>query len=121
MSAEGVYQRGGLFFAFVAAYAWGMLVLLHSILEAGRRCRYRLQDEDPDRVRVRSFMGTTVQVALPHVHTSWTCVTMALALHYGFICEFHGALDALTGLYSRKSFDSRNPAPRAQQALHRRS
>lgn len=105
ISPEGDYQRGGLFFVFIAAYTWGMLALLGSILEAGKRYRY------PLRVKFMAmfafvFLGTTIQVVFPYVHTTWTCITMGLALHYGLVCEFHGALDGLTGLYSRKSFES---------------
>jgi diguanylate cyclase (GGDEF)-like protein len=105
ISAGGEYQRGNLFYVFIAAYAWGILALLHSILEAGKRYRYRL------RVKLMAMfafllMGTTAQIAFPDVHTTWTCITMGLALHYGLVCEFQGALDALTGLYNRKSYES---------------
>ena len=105
ISAAGDYQRGSLYFVFIAAYAWGIMALLRSILEAGKRYRYQL------RVKLMAMfvfllVGTTIQIIFPAVHTTWTCITMALALHYGLVCEFHGALDALTGLYNRKSYES---------------
>lgn len=105
VSPGGGYERGSLFFVFVIAYVWGILMLLRSILEAGKRYRYRLRMKLMA-MFVFLFLGTSAQVAFPDVHTTWTCITMGLALHYGLLCEFHGALDALTGLYNRKSYDS---------------
>jgi diguanylate cyclase (GGDEF)-like protein len=105
VSEAGVYRRGGLFAVFVAAYLWGMLVLLKTILDMGKRYRYRFRFK---LYAVFGFIlaGTSLQIALPGVHTSWTCITLALALHYGFVCEMSDTLDALTKLYNRKSYES---------------
>ena len=104
VSESGAYRRGDLFAAFVAAYLWGMLVLLKATLDMGKRYRYRFRYK---LFAVFGFilLGTSLQVALPNVHTSWTCVALALALHYGFICEMSDTLDALTKLYNRKSYE----------------
>lgn len=105
VSQEGAYQRGSLFAVFIAAYIWGVMVLLGAIVNAGKRYRYRLRGK---LLAMFAFLilGTTTQIVFPAVHTSWTSVTLVLALHYGFVCEFNGSLDALTKLYNRKSYAS---------------
>jgi len=90
---------------FIAAYTWGVMVLFKAILDTGKRYRYRLRGK---LLAMYGFMllGTTIQIVFPEVHTSWTSITLALALHYGFVCEFNGSLDELTKLYNRKSYAS---------------
>lgn len=104
VSAEGAYHRGSLYFFYVAAYGWGILVLLASIQICGRRYGYifhlKLQA-----MLVFVALGTTIQLLLPQVHSTWTCITMALALHYGFVCEYNDTHDVLTGLCNRKSYE----------------
>jgi diguanylate cyclase (GGDEF)-like protein len=104
VSAEGVYHRGSLYNVYVAAYGWGMLVLLTAILKTGRRYGYRFHFK-LQAMLLFVALGTTIQLLLPQVHTAWTCVTMALALHYGFVCEYNDTHDALTGLCNRKSYE----------------
>jgi hypothetical protein len=68
-----------------------------SFVDAGGRQAIPVSASDQADGPIRlSPPGTTIQVVFPHVHTTWTCITMGLALHYGLLCEFHGALDALT-------------------------
>ncbi len=105
VSSSGAYQRGSLFAFFIAAYVWGALVCFKEILDTGKRYRYHLQAKLLA-VFVFFLLGTTIQIVLPKVHTTWTCVTLALALHYGFVCELSNTLDPLTKLYNRKAYDS---------------
>lgn len=103
--ADNAYQRGFLFLLYVLAYLWGMLVLLKTMSDEGRRYQYRSQFKLFFMFAI-FLLGTTVQIALPTVHTAWTCVTLTMALYYGFVCEFHDKFDALTKLYNRKSYES---------------
>ena len=105
VSADNAYQRGSLFAAFVVAYGCGVLALVKATLDTGSRYRYRLRSKFFALVGF-AILGTSVQLVVPAVHATWTCVTMTLALHYGFVCEFHNELDPLTKLYNRKCYDS---------------
>ena len=86
ISAENAYQRGWLFAAYVAAYIWAMLMLLKTLSDEGKRMQYQVQFKLCAMFGI-FFLGTTVQVILPNVHTTWTCITLAMALYYGFVCE----------------------------------
>ncbi len=105
VSPDGAYQRGAFFGVFIAAYLWAMLVTVQTVVETGRRyqCHFRIK-----LAALLAFiiLGTSVQIALPDIHATWTAITLALAVYYGFVCEFNDTLDVMTRLYNRKSYEN---------------
>jgi len=105
VSPDGAYRRGALFGAFIVTCLWAVFVILRTVVKTGRRYQYNF------RIKLAALfvfiiLGTSVQVALPDIHATWTAITLAMALYYGFVCEFNDTLDALTKLYNRKSYEN---------------
>ncbi len=105
VAPDGAYRRGALFGVFIAAYLWAMLVMFRTVVETGRRYQYHFKIKLAA-LFVFIILGTSVQVALPDIHATWTAITLAMALYYGFVCEFNDTLDVLTKLYNRKSYEN---------------
>jgi diguanylate cyclase (GGDEF)-like protein len=105
ISPDDAYRRGALFGAFIAACLWAVLVILRTVVQTGRRYQYHFRFK---LAALFTFivLGTSVQVALPDIHATWTAITLAMTLYYGFVCEFNDTLDALTKLYNRKSYEN---------------
>ena len=104
LGADGGYRRGPLFWAFVTAYGYGLAMLLCAVWLEGRRYSRRPQEEMYFLV-VFAAAGTTLQLVYPAIHTSWTCVTLALFGYYAFVCEYDDSFDPLTHLFNRRAFE----------------
>ncbi len=105
IEADNSYSRGSLFWIFVVTYFLGMLALLQAILIMSKRHQYRVQAR---LTMLYGFIlaGTTFQLVVPQIHTAWHCVTIALVLCYGQLCELDEQLDPLTRVFNRRAYEA---------------
>lgn len=101
---DNSYQRGPLFFAFVVTYLYSFVLLILVTLSESERLGFR------DRVSIMCLTGliiagTTVQVFIPALYTSWHCATVGLLLYYIFLRELCYRVDPVTQVLCRSSFD----------------
>ena len=105
VDANNYYERGYLFFVFVAAYIINLTIFLVSAVQTGRKNHY------PIKVKITALSlfavtGTSIQLVAPDIYSSWHCVTLSLLLYYLLLSEFDGSLDTLTRLHNRASYES---------------
>ncbi len=105
VSPENSYSRGSLFGIYIAAYVWGILVLLCAIFRLSGSYYSSSRFLIPV-LAVFLIVGTSIQVFFPPIHTTWTTVTFALVIYYAFICEFCNQHDILTSLLNRRAFEN---------------
>ena len=104
VSETNVYQRGPLFFVYIFSYIWGMSILFRETLIITRRYqsknRYTL-------FLLFAFIlaGTSVQILLPSVFTTWSCVALAIIIYYAYFCELTEKHDILTNLLNRRAYE----------------
>ena len=98
------YQRGNLFFLFVAAYIVNMILLLRITLMTRKGSHDPIQAES---IALSFFVvaGTSVQLFFPSVYSAWHSVSFTLLLYYLVLSEYDGSFDALTRLYNRAAFE----------------
>jgi diguanylate cyclase (GGDEF)-like protein len=99
------YQRGPFFAVYVAAYASGLLLLLIETLRAVRRS----QSGNSAALLLLFafiFVGTSIQIAAPEIHTTWLCVCLAMTIYYAYFSEMSDKQDPLTGLFNRRAYES---------------
>lgn len=103
VSPENVYARGPWFFVYVLAYSWGFVIF---VLADWDKARHSTQTERIFLLLLYLFVlgGTTLQVAMPTLRTSWHCVTFALILYYLYQCELQFHYDPVTRLLNRQMF-----------------
>lgn len=106
ISAENIYARGSVFFVYVLSYLFGFSIFFYALfLEA-----HRFQKNEQRYLVLLALIvtaGTSLQVAFPHLYSSWHSVTLSLILYYLFQCELQFKYDALTGVLNRAAFQRR--------------
>lgn len=103
VDASNHYQRGNLFFVFVAAYIVNVILLLRTTVMTKKGSHDPIRAES---IALSFFVvaGTSVQLFVPSVHSSWHSVSLTLLLYYLVLSEYDGSFDALTRLYNRAAF-----------------
>lgn len=104
VDSSNQYFRGDYYFIFIASYYINLLFLFLSTLELTRKYNYPVLLK----LIVLSLfviIGTSVQLIVPTIYSTWHCVTLALFLFFLLISEFDSSFDILTGLYNRAAFE----------------
>lgn len=99
------YTRGNGFLIFMAAYAINLMILIISTVIMGDKHRYQIRLK----ITILSIFviaGTSIQIIIPSIYSTWHCVTLTLLLYYQLLTEFDGSFDALTKLHNRAAFDN---------------
>ncbi|MGI6678703.1 MAG: GGDEF domain-containing protein [Dehalobacterium sp.] len=111
------YARGDLFFIFIASYFINLIILLFSTMRIGHKHHYPIKRKITA-LSLFVIAGTSLQLILSSIYSSWHSVTLALLLYYLILSEFDGSFDALTRLQNRAAYDKmahmmdgRNPKP----------
>ncbi len=100
---DNQYQRGGFFYVFVAAYIVNLTLLAVSALYNVKKYNYPIKGR-LIALALFTVAGTSVQLFVPSVYSSWHCVVMALFLYYFLMSEFDSSFDTLTELYNRAAY-----------------
>ncbi len=106
ISIENQYSRGPFFGVYIMTYIFGLIVLMLSNYHQSK------QFEDTERgflmmLYAIFFIGTTVQVVFPFIHSSWHAITLVLVMYYLFQRELQFKYDVLTNLLNRQSFENK--------------
>lgn len=104
IDASNQYQRGSIFIIFVATYVINLILLLIDTVRTVQRRHYPIKTKMIS-LSVFAGLGTSIQLVMPSVYSSWHCVTLSLILFYLLLSEFDGSLDTLTKLHNRASFE----------------
>lgn len=104
VDANNHYERGNSFFIFVAVYAINFIFLVISTLRTGETYHYPIKRE-MIALSLFTVAGTSIQLVVPSVYSSWHCVTLSLLLYFLLLSEFDSSFDTLTGLYNRAAFE----------------
>ena len=104
ISSDNVYNRGSLFFIYITSYIWSMGILLKSTLNE-REYYWDNTGKTSLYITLFVFLGTIMQIFDRSLHTTWICVTFALALYYAFVCEPNYRIDKLTGILNRAAYE----------------
>ena len=104
VDADNRYERGDWFLVFVAAYIMNVVILLATTVKKKKK------HHDPVKMEVIALSlfaiaGTSIQLILPAVYSSWHSVTLSLLLYYLLLSEYDGSFDALTRLHNRAAFE----------------
>ncbi len=104
VDANNYYERGNVFYFFVVAYIINLTILLISAVRTGQKYY------SPIKVKIIvlslfAVAGTSIQLILPFVYSSWHSVTLSLILYYLLLSEFDGSFDTLTRLYNRAAYE----------------
>ena len=104
VNANNHYERGNYFYVFVAAYIINLIILLISTVMTGKKHHYPIKAKIIA-LSLFAVAGTSIQLVLPSVYSSWHSVTLSLLLYYLLLSEFDGSFDALTRLHNRAAFE----------------
>lgn len=104
ISSQNTYERGNYFIVYIISYISSMLVLLKETVKATGRY------ENKNRftlylIFVFIFIGTTIQILMPDVHTTWISVSLAMTIYYAYFCELSEKYDVLTNLFNRRAYE----------------
>jgi len=98
------YERGNSFLIFIVIYIINLILLVISTFHTGKVRNYPIKGK-MTALTLFTITGTSIQLALPTVYSSWHCVTLALILYFLLLSEFDSSFDPLTGLYNRVAFE----------------
>lgn len=104
VSTNNVYERGSLFSLFVIVYVINIILLVVVVWQTSKKRYFPIRFKIIG-LSLFALVGTSVQLFIPEVYSSWHCVTITLFLLYILLSEFEGSFDALTGLYNRLAFE----------------
>ena len=104
IDAGNHYARGSSFFIFVLTYIINIIILLIGTVATAEKHHYSI------RVKIGAlslfvFVGTSIQIIIPSIYSTWHSVTLSLLLYYLLLSEFDASFDALTGLHNRAAYD----------------
>lgn len=104
VSAYNQYHRGPFFSIYILTYLFSLFILL---LSNYYQVKQYQQSERNFLLILYSifFMGTTLQILFPHIHSSWHCITLTLVMYYLFQRELQFKYDILTGVLNRQAFE----------------
>ena len=98
-----VYQRGSLYWVYIAGFLVGVIYLLYEAF-----CMitmFQNKNKASLIVIICCLMGAmALNFILPSVHLSWTCISIVIVMFYGYYNEFWQQIDVLTGMLSQSSF-----------------
>ncbi|MDD2362072.1 MAG: GGDEF domain-containing protein [Oscillospiraceae bacterium] len=97
------YERGNIFFVFVAAYIINLIILLISTISTGGKHHYQIKFKITT-LFLFVIAGTSIQLISPLVYSSWHIVTLSLLIYYFLMSEFDGSFDPLTRLHNRAAY-----------------
>ena len=104
VDANNQYTRGNYFYIFVATYIINLVILFISTVKTGEKHNYQIKAK----MTILSLfvvVGTSIQLVIPSVYSSWHSVTLSLLLYYILLTEFDGSLDVLTKLHNRAAYE----------------
>lgn len=104
VSRENIYSRGPLFFLYILMYLWGICLLAHETVKLTKR----YQTKSGVVLYLLLFFilfGTSIQIILPTVHTTWICIALSMTTYYAYFCELGEKFDAQTYLLNRRAYD----------------
>lgn len=104
VSQQNEYARGDWYALYVASYLAGLAFLFYET----RRLMHRYQNKNRCTVALLFLFllcGTSLQLILPQLRTTWFCVTLALPIYYGYFCELSEKYDVLTELFNRRAYE----------------
>lgn len=110
------YERGKSFIIFIVVYIINLMILVISTLHIGKVHNYPIKGK-MIALALFTIAGTSVQLALPTVYSSWHCVTLALILYFLLLSEFDSSFDPLTGFYNRVAFEKAAKQMTARKAF----
>lgn len=106
ISMDNQYTRGPLFGIYIITYLCGLVVLMIS------NHHQLLQFQDTERAFLMMlyaifFIGTTVQILFPFIHSTWHCITLVLVMYYLFQRELQFKYDIVAEVLNRQAFDKK--------------
>ena len=104
VDANNHYERGNSFYIFVAAYIINLIILFISTIRTGKKHNYPIKAK-LTALSLFAIAGTSIQLILPYVYSSWHSVTLSLILFYLLLSEFDGSFDTLTRLHNRAAYE----------------
>lgn len=105
ISSANVYERGNLFFIFIFVYVFNIGALAYVAWLNGRKRFFPIKWKILG-LALFTLVGTTLQLIMPTVISSWHTATLALFLLYLLLSQFEASFDVLTGLFNRQAFES---------------
>lgn len=106
ITQDNLYVRGPFFGVYILTYIFTFILLLISNYHQSTQ----YQNEERTFLMLLYailFIGTTVQIILPSMHTSWHCITLVLVMYYLFQRELQFKYDTLTNLLNREAFEKK--------------
>lgn len=104
IDANNQYERGDIFFVFIAIYITNLLLLFSTTVRIGKKHFHPIKWKIFG-LLIFTVAGTFIQLLFPTIYSSWHSVTLSLIMFYILLTEFDGSFDTLTGLYNRAAFE----------------
>jgi diguanylate cyclase (GGDEF)-like protein len=98
------YDRGIFFILFVIVYVFNISLLVMTILYHCKKRFYPIKWKI-SALTAFTLFGTTIQLFIPDLYTSWHIVTLSLFILYILLIELENSFDAITGIYNRVTFE----------------
>ena len=98
------YTRGDYFFIFVAAYIINLIILFIPTIKIWENHYYEIK-VGTSALFLLAVIGTSIQIVIPSIYSSWHSVTLSLLLYYLLLTEYDGGFDSLTKLHNRGAYD----------------
>jgi diguanylate cyclase (GGDEF) domain len=102
---EGVYERGPAYAVFVFSCVWAVVLLFYKIV--GLKKRY---NDIPGSFLYAAILfivcGIGMRIVFPDIHSNWLIIALAMIFGELMLQSFLSAYDPLTGVRSRKTFES---------------
>ncbi len=98
------YQRGNFFFIFILAYAINIFFFLFATIKNVERYQGKLSI-GPLFLFGFILIGTAVQVIVPELLVSFSCISLSLGMYYAYYCDLGQKYDPLTELLNRRMYD----------------
>lgn len=103
VNANNIYSRGDYFYIFVIVYSINIVLFTINTLKTCEKSLYPIKWKIIG-LLLFTIIGTSIQLVIPSILTSWHSVTLSLLVLYILLSEFEGSFDTLTGLYNRAAF-----------------
>jgi diguanylate cyclase (GGDEF)-like protein len=106
IDANNHYTRGNYYFIFAATYMINLIILIISTIRSGERHHYQIKAKIIA-LSIFAVAGTSIQIIMPSVYSSWHSVTLSLILYYLMLSDYDGSFDALTRFYNRVAYENK--------------
>jgi diguanylate cyclase (GGDEF)-like protein len=104
VNSANQYERGSLFVIFILVYIINILILIHIVWLNGQKRFFPIKWKIIG-LSLFTIVGTSIQLFLPEVISSWHVVTLAIFLLFILLSDFENSFDGLTGLFNRRAFE----------------